>query len=256
VHTAAAIVATAFVVLLVVVVPLSGPVRHARFIERFKTDGASARLSRYRRGVLGEWLLVAVVLAVGLLSGRCPGSIGVWRAVNGAALVTLVVGLALIGLVTVPLIRASSERMVEYLSRHAPSILPLLPVTRLDRAWFAALAVSAGFCEEVTYRGFGIAYVRWCWPGAGTLQICVLTGVAFGLAHVYQGTRGFVGSTLIGVVLAASVIATHTLTVVILLHAAFDLRLLLLRRADIEAALEAWLAMPEVHESGAGASPV
>ena len=35
----------------------------------------------------------------------------------------------------------------------------ILPVTQEERAWFALVAVTAGICEEVLYRGFLIRYL-------------------------------------------------------------------------------------------------
>ena len=62
----------------------------------------------------------------------------------------------------------------------------------LERAIVAYCAVTAGVCEEILYRGFGITYVHWLWPSASHLQLIVVTSAAFGIAHSYQGLRGVV----------------------------------------------------------------
>jgi membrane protease YdiL (CAAX protease family) len=107
-------------------------------------------------------------------------------------------------------------------------VAALLPRTPTERRVFAGLAVTAGICEEVLYRGFGLAALRWLAPDLGTTALIALTAVAFGLAHLYQGPFGVVMTGLVGAYLAWIVIATGSLVPAMLLHALLDLRILAL----------------------------
>lgn len=65
----------------------------------------------------------------------------------------------------------------------------------------AGVSVSAGVCEELIFRGFGRAYVHWLWPSSSALALSVLTGLAPGFAHLYQGRRGVLATAAVGVLL-------------------------------------------------------
>jgi membrane protease YdiL (CAAX protease family) len=101
-------------------------------------------------------------------------------------------------------------------------------VGRLERSVFALLAVTAGVCEELLFRGFGIAYLRWLWPGSPRVAVIAITAVAFGLVHLYQGPRGVVLTGLVGAYLAWLVLSTGSLLPAMVIHALLDLRILAL----------------------------
>ena len=62
----------------------------------------------------------------------------------------------------------------------------LLPRTGEERGWFAAVAVTAGCCEELLYRGVLIAFGTGV-LGLGVWPAAAIAVVVFGAAHLYQG---------------------------------------------------------------------
>jgi membrane protease YdiL (CAAX protease family) len=230
VRIAAAVVATALAVLLVVVVPPLGRLRHERWRLRLAGD-PSRRTGLYGRTLLTQWGLVAVVAVVGILAARSPASVGLrWHDTP------FLVGAAVAFLGAAALVstgaRGDPDRVVETLARQ-PRVLLLLPRTRRERRAYAMVAITAGVCEEVVYRGFGIAYARWALPAASSTEVVLLVAAAFGLAHLYQGRRGMVGTFLAGVVLGAATVVSGSLLPAILLHCLVDLRPLLFRPEDV-----------------------
>lgn len=220
------VLATALVALLVVVQPVAGRRRYRRLLSRLAVD-PSARLRHYQRGITGEWIGVGIVAVVGLLTGRSPGSIGLTtHGLGGASDEVLEVALVLAA--TALLFRYGGGALRDVLRRQARGFLALLPATRRERVTFAFLAVTAGVCEEVLFRGFGIAYVRWLWPGAGHAALITLTSIPFGFAHLYQGPRGVVLTGIVGAMLASVTLSTSTLLPAIVMHALLDLRVLAL----------------------------
>jgi membrane protease YdiL (CAAX protease family) len=105
-------------------------------------------------------------------------------------------------------------------------VAALLPRTPTERRVFAVLAVTAGVCEELLYRGFGLAALRWAAPGIGKPALIAVTAVAFGLAHLYQGRMGVILTGALGAYFAWIAMSTGSLVPVILLHALLDLRIL------------------------------
>ena len=88
------------------------------------------------------------------------------------------------------------------------------------------LAVTAGVCEELIYRGFGLAALRWAVPGISEGALIAVTATAFGLAHLYQGRVGVVLTGVLGAYFAWITISTGTLLPAMLLHGLVDLRIL------------------------------
>jgi membrane protease YdiL (CAAX protease family) len=105
--------------------------------------------------------------------------------------------------------------------------LALLPRTRAERRLFTLVGVSAGICEEWLYRGFFLAVVSAISGGLPGPALVAVAGVAFGLAHVYQGPGGVLLTGVLGAVLAALYLDTGSLLLPVVLHALIDLRFLL-----------------------------
>jgi len=108
-----------------------------------------------------------------------------------------------------------------------PDFTALIPTTVRERLIFAALAVSAGICEEIVFRGW-LLYVLHRLGGLNGTALILIGAALFGLCHVYQGVTGVIGTTLAGVLLAALYVATGTLLVPMVLHSLIDLRVAIL----------------------------
>jgi membrane protease YdiL (CAAX protease family) len=114
------------------------------------------------------------------------------------------------------------------MARMARGFLALLPTSRRERWAFAGVAVTAGVTEEVLYRLFLLNFLRWLWPGGGLRGALVLSAVAFGLVHLYQGVRGVVTTGIAGWLLGAFYLGTRSLVLPMLVHTLVDLRILVL----------------------------
>jgi membrane protease YdiL (CAAX protease family) len=221
-----AALATVLAAALVILQPVRGRRRYERLLEAVRHD-PEARIRHYRRGITAEWAAVGLVALIGLLTSRTPGSIGLTfhgLARERSEVLEAVIVLALSAVV----FRFGGGAIKAALRSQAKGFLALLP-QRSDERWkFVGLAVTAGVCEEILFRGFGIAYVRWLWPSASHAPLVVITSVVFGLAHLYQGPRGVILTGILGAVFAAMTLAGGTLVPAIIVHALVDLRVLAL----------------------------
>jgi uncharacterized protein len=221
---------------LVVGEPVVGQVLHRRFEGRLRTD-PSARRSFYRRLLVLEWGLSLLVLAIWLgapevdaaaVGLRWPQS---WPGPVTAAIVVLVL---LFVLVSTRALRGGALLQAAPQGRHAESpahdqspahaTLALLPRTPGERRLFTLVGVTAGVCEEWLYRGFFLAVVAAVAGGPSTAVLVAVAAVAFGLAHAYHGV---VTTGVLGGIMAALYLDTGSLLLPVLLHAAIDLRFLL-----------------------------
>jgi membrane protease YdiL (CAAX protease family) len=238
--------------------PLAGAVLHRRFEGRLRSD-PRARRSFYRRLLVLEWgLAVVVAVVMAAAPGVSPAQLGLrWPAhwpgplTWAAVLVVLVLVLvstrslrsgALTALPEPP--RKAGEGRHSEPPVHAT--LALLPRTRRERHLFTVVGLTAGICEEWLYRGFFMAVVAALAGGLPTIVLVLVAAGAFGLAHAYQGVVGMLTTAVLGGVLAALYLDTRSLLLPVLLHAAIDLRFLLVPATALPAA-----GRPAV--SGAGA---
>jgi membrane protease YdiL (CAAX protease family) len=115
--------------------------------------------------------------------------------------------------------------------RHAEpaghATLALLPRTAGERRLFTVVGVTAGVCEEWLYRGFFLAVVAALAGGLPTGVLVVVAAVAFGLAHAYQGVGGVLTTAVLGAIMATLYLDSGSLLLPVLLHAAIDLRFLM-----------------------------
>ena len=208
---------------MVVVQPFAGRRRYRRLIERLRHD-PSARLHHYRRGISFEWAGAALVGLLALMAHSRLRSL--WPPGEHPGVVSQIPWLALAILAVTAVYRFGGERTRRALAVQLRPVSALLPRTALERRWFALLAITAGICEELLFRGFGLAALRWAEPDIPTTTLIAVSGAAFGFAHLYQGRMGVVLTGVLGAYLAWITIAAGSLVPVMILHALLDLRIL------------------------------
>jgi membrane protease YdiL (CAAX protease family) len=212
----------AFVVLVVVVASIF---EYVYFWPRFRADVAAerpgARTRAYRRGVIGQWGFGLAALAIWRVYARPWSALGLtlphgWRAVLSAVIV--LAGLALLALQLWSVLRLPIARRVAA-RRQLGEVAFMLPRTRGEASWFLVLSATAGFCEELLYRGYlPWFFARWI----GMVGAMALVVVIYGVSHIYQGRQGAIKATIAGAIMAAIVLASGSLIPAIILHALID----------------------------------
>jgi uncharacterized protein len=111
------------------------------------------------------------------------------------------------------------------------AIAALLPRTTAERWHAAAVAVTAGVCEELLYRGFFVA------AGTGPAHLplvaaAVVALMVFTLAHIYQGARQLIAVTALAVVFTVLYLRSGSLLLPVIAHVLIDLQGLLVTRRE------------------------
>jgi membrane protease YdiL (CAAX protease family) len=125
-----------------------------------------------------------------------------------------------IGLATWGLWTAMTPVVTRLWPSHAATVETLLPRTPLEIALWLALSMSAGFSEELVFRGYFqtqlLAWTRRPW-------IAVLgQAILFGVSHGYQGVRSCVTITAYGAMMGVLAIARKSLRPGMVAHAWTD----------------------------------
>lgn len=104
------------------------------------------------------------------------------------------VGIAIVFLVVSGMILAACARLLHASGREVAE--RLLPHTRTDIVSYLLLCATAGFCEEVIFRGY-LQKQFSAWTGS-TIAGLLLQAVVFGAGHGYQGPRLMAVITVFG----------------------------------------------------------
>lgn len=209
-----------FVILAVVL----GPRAYLAF-RRLRTSGpgeqAARRTHAYRMAMLSQWTLSAALLANWAVNARTWVSLGVVPALTpgvvgvGAGLVIV------IGLMMIQNRRPEGrERAMDRARERVRALAFMMPHSARELRLFTALAITAGICEELLFRGFMMWYLaHW----TGEMQAALLSSLVFGLGHAYQGPRGILLTGAIGVFMAGIYLLSGSLYLPMLIHAAVDI---------------------------------
>jgi membrane protease YdiL (CAAX protease family) len=110
--------------------------------------------------------------------------------------------------------------MLEQARSQLGEVRALLPHTSNELSLFMGLAVTAGICEELLYRGFLIAYAARFLPG---WLAVIATALVFGFGHLYQGTSGAIQTGVVGLVMGALYLAIGSVWPLMMAHAIVDI---------------------------------
>jgi uncharacterized protein len=202
------------------------PVRAALFGYRRLTDATPEQVPRvrlwlYRQGIAIQWMLTIVCIAIWVARHRS------WSMLGVVPRFTWALGGVLLGLAIVVAYIARERRKAladdEALARLRHQMRRLermLPRSEQDLRWFTVLSITAGICEELLYRGYLIWYVN-SW--LGIVPAAVIASVVFGIGHAYQGPRGILLTTVVGLFMSAVYLLTGSLYASMLLHALMDI---------------------------------
>ncbi|MEM7479669.1 MAG: CPBP family intramembrane glutamic endopeptidase [Acidobacteriota bacterium] len=185
-------------------------------------EGRSSRWLLYGEIFLVEWVATAAVAGIWISSQLSSSALGLdWPSGERA---TLAWSLAMVALAALATQVATGRKSAGWRQQMRDELAPvdaLMPTRSREMAGFAALSLTAGFCEEVLFRGFLFWWLQSL--GLNVAFAAVGTVVVFGLAHSYQGPKGLLRATAAGAVLIALVLLAGSLWPAILLHMGMDL---------------------------------
>ena len=100
------------------------------------------------------------------------------------------------------------------------SLRHFMPNNRRSYANFSLVSITAGIVEEILYRGFAFWYLGQFMPA---WAVVLVSAIAFGAGHSYQGVNGMIRVTLIGIAFGGYYLLTGSIWLPIIAHAVLDI---------------------------------
>jgi uncharacterized protein len=172
------------VIMLAALGGLSVAAGYQKGIPNAHIPGMSSRLSSYLTILVAEWFLVFLIWLALRRRGLTIGSLvsGRWETLGRfftdlglavgfiAAIIAIELGLSF-------LLHADSDI----------GLARIMPNTVLELAVYLIVSATAGFCEELIFRGYLMQQFS-AWTGSRALGV-IIQGVLFGLGHAYYGWK-------------------------------------------------------------------
>jgi membrane protease YdiL (CAAX protease family) len=180
-----------------------------------------SRFPSYIYLIVYQWAMTASIAALWIATSR-PWSALLLGVPNrwgfGASMALSVAFLVLTALQRRALLKR--PEIPESLRRQILDFEPMAPHTRQERRVWTFVALTAGCCEEVMFRGFLLAlFASWI----GLMAAVAVNVAAFGIFHAYYGWKGILKTGGFGLVMALLALWSGSLIPVIILHAGIDL---------------------------------
>ena len=203
------------------------------FLRRSEAEPARARVWLWSSSIVFLWTLVAAGVALWMLERRSWAALRLvaplgWRTVGTIGLLLAVAIFYARSVAMIARARRSKKRIKvpKHAARRAPH-------TRAELAWWMALSVSAGICEEFIFRGYLIWVLQ---PALGLWLAAATSLIVFAAAHAYHGAKGVVAVGVVGGLLTLIVLVCGSLVPAIAVHMLID----------AGEGLVAWLALRDV----------
>jgi len=192
------------------------------FERRMATDPGRAKQRIWIDAIVYPWILVAAGAAIWIYHARPWSLLGLTTAKGWPGWVAWgLVGLLLLYFAYATAAVAKDEKARESVRQQMfGKIGQLMPRTRKEMVLFGRVALTAGFCEEVLFRGFLIwALLPWLgWWGAAGVSLII-----FALGHAYQGVNGVLRTGAVGLFFTLVLAFSGSLWPVIAMHVILDL---------------------------------
>jgi membrane protease YdiL (CAAX protease family) len=230
-----------YVALIVIGLSVDSLVLWPKFLRRSEADPARARVWLWSNSIVFLWGLVAPGVALWMLDRRSWTMVKLVAPHGWSILGTIGLLLAVVIFYARPVAVIARARRANKRIKFPKGAARRAPHTRAEFAWWMALSVSAGFCEEFIFRGYLIWLLQ---PMLGVWFAAAAALILFAVAHAYQGATGVVAAGIVGGLFTLIVLVLGSLVSAIAVH----------MLVDVGEGFVAWLALRDVPAAHDGAS--
>ncbi|WIY59230.1 CPBP family intramembrane glutamic endopeptidase [Bacillus arachidis] len=139
--------------------------------------------------------------------------------------ISMLVG-AFIGMIISVIAIKKSKVFQRHTEKQMSNFSEMLPTNYRESVIWILICITAGITEELLFRSFMMNYLTQLLPWLSTTGVVIVSSIIFGLAHIYQGWKGIVGTMILGFLFGRLYVTTGSIYPSILLHIIIDLLVL------------------------------
>jgi membrane protease YdiL (CAAX protease family) len=203
-----------------IVIPWRG---HARMRQLMALPEVTSRdrVKMYFVTILFQWLLTAFVAWRAFARGLSFRELGISSGVSFPMVTVTLAGAALVAAAHWANVRRMARSDHPNLFRLRALGARLFPRSNFELSLFILLSLTAGICEEFLFRGFVMAALFRA--GLAAWLVVIVSAAMFGVAHLYQGKGGSLGTGILGTLFALVRLAYRSLLPTVVWHAVLDI---------------------------------
>jgi membrane protease YdiL (CAAX protease family) len=203
-----------------VAVPWRGRIRMRELLAKPQVR-SSERILLYISTIVFQWVATGIAAWRAWAHGWTKLDLGLASLTDGRIVAGGILGAGIIAVVQWFNLRRMGRLPLPSRGRLQALAERVLPQQPREMLVFLLLALTAGCCEEFLYRGFAIAaFSRAGWP---IWSAVLASAILFGLAHLYQGRGGAVGTSILGVVFGTARVLYGSVVPAVFWHATVDI---------------------------------
>ncbi|MCP1452401.1 CPBP family intramembrane glutamic endopeptidase [Priestia megaterium] len=194
-----------FLTLFLLLIIVGYPVWDYFYLKKIKSNQLN-KWRMYGGIVVTQWILVTIFLVYWLLTKHTFNNLFSIKkplfSLDKDFLLSAGVGagISIVMLVfTISFSKNAREKISERLSDE--SIQFLLPSNFKERLFFLLIAVTAGVCEEIIFRGAMFHYFDHLPFHLSIVAIGIISSLLFGIVHLYQGWKGMLFTSYLGAIM-------------------------------------------------------
>jgi uncharacterized protein len=208
-------------IFLAVAVPWLGRKRIRQLLAMPQTTKMD-RLRLYASTIAFQWLAACIIIWRTSAHGIPATQLGLALPRPRATLATAIALSTLILMNQIFSLRRMAARPTEIKGLLPQLALKIFPQDNVERLAFFALVSTVAVCEEIIYRGF-VQFVFQSWLNGVVMAGIIGSAAIFALAHLYQGRRGLISTSAIGLLFSAVRAWTGSLLAPLIAHFVTDL---------------------------------
>ena len=212
------------IVLLGIILPVFAIFQSQPELKKVKFNTA-LKVEMYYGNGLTLWIMTLIICFVWFFSGRPLPTIGFQPPIFNNSLPFILTGVLVVLYAGDTLKEIWTEEARQKVIKRWQADAPFLPSNKLEFQHFIILSFTAGFCEEVIFRGYFIQYLM-TWTGTdlqGQWLAVLIPGLVFAVSHWYQGWKAVLKIMVLAIIFGFIFLETKSLWIVIILHFLIDL---------------------------------